>query len=322
MLSYDLNSLWCHEFISRPLNPLAIVPMDQLLSPKQVAAAIGASESSLKRWCDQGLLSTVKTAGGHRRIPVQEVLRFVRERNHTVVEPMLLALPDTSDRKSRRIEAGADRLVAELLADNEGGCRAIVMDHFVSGEPVSRLFDEVFAVAFHKIGEMWQCHSAEIYQERCSCQIALRLLHELRAKLPPTDPDCVALGATAPGDIYSLPVTMSEIVLRSVGWDARLLGSSILFDSMCQAVEVRKPGIFWLSSSYIPDEAEFVQGFNELAKQCENSDTVLVVGGRALTAEVRKQLQYSAFCDTMSHLADFAKTMQRQRRSKANKRKK
>lgn len=296
--------------------------MDQLLSPKQVAAAIGASESSLKRWCDQGLLTTVKTAGGHRRIPVQEVLRFVRERNHSVVEPKLLALPDTTDRKSRRIEAGADRLVAELIADNEVACRTIVMEHFVSGEPVSRLFDEVFAVAFHKIGELWQCHSAEIYQERCSCQIALRLLHELRAKLPAPDPQCVALGATAAGDVYSLPVTMSEIVLRSVGWDARLLGSSIPFESMCQAVETRKPGLFWLSSSFIPDESEFVRGFNALAQQCEKSDTALVVGGRAFNSEIRKQLRYSAFCDTMSHLADFAKTMQRQRRSKSTKRKK
>lgn len=296
--------------------------MDQLLSPKQVAAAIGASESSLKRWCDQGLLTTVKTAGGHRRIPVQEVLRFVRERNHSVVEPKLLALPDTTDRKARRIEAGADRLVAELLADNEVACRTIVMEHFVSGEPVSRLFDEVFAVAFHKIGELWQCHSAEIYQERCSCQIALRLLHELRAKLPAPDPQCVAMGATATGDVYSLPVTMSEIVLRSVGWDARLLGSSIPFESMCQAVDARKPGLFWLSSSFIPDESEFVRGFNTLTQQCEKSDTALVVGGRALNSEIRKQLRYSAFCDTMSHLADFAKTMQRQRRSKSTKRKK
>ena len=74
--------------------------MPHLLSPKQVAHAIGASESSLKRWCDQGLLTTVKTAGGHRRIPVQEVLRFVREQNHAVVEPHILSMPATTDRKA------------------------------------------------------------------------------------------------------------------------------------------------------------------------------------------------------------------------------
>jgi predicted site-specific integrase-resolvase len=29
-----------------------------LLTPKQVARAIGVSESSLKRWCDKGVLPT------------------------------------------------------------------------------------------------------------------------------------------------------------------------------------------------------------------------------------------------------------------------
>ena len=105
--------------------------MEQLLSPKQVAAAIGASESSLKRWCDQGLLTTVKTAGGHRRIPVQEALRFVREQNHAVVEPRILAMPGTDNRKARRIENCAERLAEGLLTNNEQSCHEIVFDLFL-----------------------------------------------------------------------------------------------------------------------------------------------------------------------------------------------
>ena len=38
--------------------------MNELVSPKQVAHAMGVSESSLKRWCDQGLIPTVRTAAG------------------------------------------------------------------------------------------------------------------------------------------------------------------------------------------------------------------------------------------------------------------
>src|SRR6478736_3082348 len=90
-----------------------------LVSPKQVARAIGVSESSLKRWCDQGLITTVKTAGGHRRIPVQEALRFVREQNHEIVEPHILAMTATTDRKARRIEGIAERLTEALLSNNE-----------------------------------------------------------------------------------------------------------------------------------------------------------------------------------------------------------
>lgn len=283
--------------------------MEQLLSPKQVAEAIGASESSLKRWCDQGLIKTVKTAGGHRRIPVQEALRFAREQNHSVVEPRLLAMPATDNRKARRIENCAERLAEGLLANNEQACHAIVFDLFLAGQPVSRIFDEVIAVAFRTIGEKWECHEADIYQERCSCQIALRVLHELRSKQVSPELELVALGATIEGDQYSLPVTMSEIVLRSVGWDARLLGSSIPFDSMINAAKRHEPRLFWLSVSFIPDEAAFITGFNRLFEAASKTNTAIVVGGRALTSEIRTKLRYSAFCDTMQHLEEFAKTL-------------
>lgn len=286
--------------------------MDQLLSPKQVAAAIGASESSLKRWCDQGLLNTVKTAGGHRRISIPEALRFVREQNLSVVEPHLLAMPGSDDRKSRRTEGCVERLAEALIADNEQASRAIIFDLFLSGQSLSQTFDEVIAVAFRQIGERWECRQVEIWQERCSCQIALRVLHELRGKQVPPQKNLIAMGATIEGDYYSLPMTMAEIVLRSTGWDARLLGSSIPFDSMANALKSQRLGLFWLSVSFIADEAAFVSAFNRLSDLATEMNTSLVVGGRALTAEIRKQLRYSAFCDTMRHLEAFALTLRRQ----------
>lgn len=285
--------------------------MDQLLSPKQVAEAIGASESSVKRWCDQGLLETVKTAGGHRRIPVHEVLRFVREQNQELVQPLILSMPTTQDRKSRRIEGCADRLTEALLSDNELACSSLIFELFIAGYPVSQIFDDVLAVAFRTIGEKWECHQADVYQERCSCQIALRVLHELRSKQSPPHPGAKALGATIEGDQYVLPVTMAEIVLRSVGWDARLLGSSIPFQSMANAVRKHHPGLFWLSVSHIEDEAAFVSGFNLLCDAASITNTAVVVGGRALTSQIRSQLHYTAFCDTMRQLEELGKTLHR-----------
>jgi len=238
--------------------------MSSLLSPRQIAEALGASESSVKRWCDQGLLSTVKTAGGHRRITASEALRFAREQNYSVVEPQILSLPASDDRKARRIEGCAERLVEGLISENELACRTIVFDLYLGGCAVSQIFDDVLGVAFRIIGEKWECHEAAVYQERCSCQIALRLLHELRGKLVPPKQELLALGATLEGDQYLLPVTMADIVLRSVGWDARLLGSSIPLESIEEAIRRNQPRLFWLSVSHIPDEGAFIAGFERL----------------------------------------------------------
>ena len=59
--------------------------MRDLLTPKQVARAIDVSESSIKRWCDKGVIPTQYTAGGHRRITMADTLEFLRTGKYQLV---------------------------------------------------------------------------------------------------------------------------------------------------------------------------------------------------------------------------------------------
>ena len=44
------------------------------LSPRNLAAAVGVSESSVKRWADEGRIRTALTPGGSRRIQLREAV--------------------------------------------------------------------------------------------------------------------------------------------------------------------------------------------------------------------------------------------------------
>jgi len=79
-----------------------------LLSPRELATAIGVSESSLRRWADAGRVEMMRTAGGHRRIPVAEALKFVRRERLQVVRPDLLGLT------SELVDEVGEELVDEL----------------------------------------------------------------------------------------------------------------------------------------------------------------------------------------------------------------
>ncbi|MDX1683088.1 MAG: excisionase family DNA-binding protein, partial [Phycisphaeraceae bacterium] len=68
------------------------------LSPKEMALTIGVSESSVKRWVDEGQIEATRTSGGHRRISVPEAVRFVREEDYPLLRPDLLGLADLSKR--------------------------------------------------------------------------------------------------------------------------------------------------------------------------------------------------------------------------------
>jgi len=52
-----------------------------LLSPRDAAKVLGISYPTLKQWIYKGKLHTVKTAGGHHRIPEAELDKFLHLRS-------------------------------------------------------------------------------------------------------------------------------------------------------------------------------------------------------------------------------------------------
>ena len=283
--------------------------MKSLVTPKQVANAIGVSESSLKRWCDRGLIPTVRTGGGHRRLPINGVIDYLRRSEHPISHPELLGLPSATGKTVRVVERAKDDLVEGLLKGNEQLIQQILFDLYLAGHRIAEICDHAISCAFEEIGSRWECGSADVYQERRACEIMSRVLNELRQAIIPPDFNQKAIGGTLNGDQYVIPNGIAELVLRENDWDATSLGTSIPIENLEAAVRDEKPKLFWVSVSYIPDEKQFLDDFPKLTEVCEENDVAFAVGGRVLTESIREQLKYSAFCDTMQHLESFARTL-------------
>jgi methanogenic corrinoid protein MtbC1 len=283
--------------------------MHEFLTSKQVARAIQASESSVKRWCDKGVIPTHYTAGGHRRIALPDLIAFLRTSKYDLVRPEVLGLPATTGQSQRVIDRAASQLTEALLQGKEDLCRQIVLDLYLAEHSLGSICDQVIAQSFVTIGDRWECGNAEVYQERRGCELALRLLHELRTLIPTPPLDApLALGGTIEGDLYSLATTMVELVLRDIKWNAASLGTNLPFSTLAAAIEQQRPRLFWLSVSHIRDEREFLRDYGDLFDEF-GMDVAFVVGGRALREPLRHQMQYAAFCDNIRHVESFAQTL-------------
>lgn len=53
------------------------MPNAKLITPRDAAQILGVSYPTLKQWIYKGKLKTVKTAGGHHRIPESELDRYL-----------------------------------------------------------------------------------------------------------------------------------------------------------------------------------------------------------------------------------------------------
>ncbi len=283
--------------------------MKSQVSPKQLARALQVSESSVKRWCDQGVISTMRTAGGHRRISISTVIDFLRRNDYRVVQPEVLGLPVTTGSSERMLDRAQPTFREALLCGDEQRARAVVLDLFLAEHDLSSILDDVVARSLHEIGELWGCGDADVYQERRACEITLRVLHEIRQVIPSVEsPVGLAIGGTPGCDLYHLPNTMVDLILRQTGWDTHNLGVGLPFDTLCQAIAHHRPRLFWLSVSHIDDNDQFVRDYQSLFASAP-SETAFVVGGRALSEPLRRHLQYASFCDNLRHLESCSRAI-------------
>ena len=285
------------------------MPADRYLSTPRASQVLGVSASTVKRWVDQGILPAHKTPGGHRRILATDLLRLVRGGRLPFVD-----LEPVSGTEAKRELPGSELLTERLVVALERGdaeaARSVVAATHELGMPVDRLADEVIAPAMARIGHGWETGRLDVYQEHRGTQTCLAALHDLRARIGPLPAGSpVAVGGSPESDHYLLATLLAELVLRENGWAAVNIGPNTPAASFRLALAQLKPRLLWISFSHLPDPVGFLTGYRPLYEDARVAGVAVVVGGRALTERVRARMPYTAFGDSMAHLAAFAQTL-------------
>ena len=285
--------------------------MSELVSPKQVAHAIGVSESSLKRWCDQGLIQTIRTAGGHRRLSVSGVLAYLQRTGQELVSPEVLGLPPlTAGAGSRSLDKARIALMEALVKGQDDIARQIVIEAFRARHAMHVIADELIAPTFHEIGRRWGCGELAVYQERHACQIMTRIFGDLRRITEaPGDKAPRAIGGTLSSDHYSLPNHLAELVLRDAGWNAVSLGTHLPAESLELAIRQQRPGLVWVSVSHLECEEKFVADVERIAAAAQAIEAPFVIGGRMLCESIRLRIKVTACCDSMQQLDSLGREL-------------
>jgi len=292
--------------------------MDELLTTRQVAEELQVSESSVKRWCDSGMIRTHRTAGGHRRIE-RSVLEAFLARSASK-DWSLASSPFPAENTSRVAEAAesysvkpreefVQRFHQALLQGDERTCRDLVQRWSTAFQGLAQLGDMLIATSMERIGRLWECGRVEVFEERRGCEIVTHLLNDLRRNLGDPSPSAPrAIGGSIAGDYYALANHLVELVLREAGWNATNLGGDLPLSTLLSAVERERPKMLWLSISHVEDRAVFIEEYNRFYSQLP-SNLVVAVGGRALTDELRPHIGYTAHCDNLEQLSALAQVI-------------
>lgn len=282
--------------------------MKSLLSPRELAEAIGVSESSLKRWADDGKIYVSRTAGGHRRITIAEAIRFIREARTPVVQPAALGLDYASPLNADVLTEpdDAERLLTYLRNGRDREARGLIMSLYLAGRSVAEICDGPIHHAMAQLGTLWQNQDDGIFIEHRASDICMQALQELRLTFASEiDNAAVAVGGAPSNDAHSLPTLAVATVLASEGFRAVNLGADTPASALLAAVAEYDPRLVWLSASMGNEKLALNQYVRNIAEQLAPRNARLVVGGLARhSLSVHKDVYVVS---TMSELVAFTK---------------
>jgi excisionase family DNA binding protein len=257
------------------------------VSPKELAQAIGVSESSLKRWADEGVLRAVRTPGGHRRIPVPEAVRFIRDTGSTLIRPDILGFADALPATGEPIEDLSGEVIGALLTDDALGARQLLLGEFLAGRTVAALCDGPMRESMAYVGELWQHREDGVLIEHRATDIWIGVLQAIRSLLPIPGVAATATGGAPETDPYLLPSLMVDTVLAGVGYKTHNLGPETPITTQRLATARYGARLAWRSYSIDVTADEVLADFNVLLPVLENQDGHFVVGGRGLDGKLK-----------------------------------
>ncbi len=254
--------------------------MKNIFSPRQLAEVIGVSESSLKRWADDGLLHVTRTVGGHRRIPRSEAVRFIRERKLPVLDPAALGFyaPVRTDQIDQE---PADALFQALHDGRREQSLGLVEGWFLEGRSVAWIADGPVVEAMRRLGELWKRGPEGILCEHRATDLCVQAVIQLRLALPKPPEDApVAVGAAPSGDPYLLPTLLAAGVCQEAGLRAVNFGPETPLPVLAAAADEHDASLVWLSISTDEGAGAAGAGVADLAAAVAARGGHLIVGGR------------------------------------------
>lgn len=273
------------------------------LSPRELAEALGVSESSLKRWVDAGKLTAFRTEGGHRRIALAEAVRFIRESRAPVARPELLGLPEIAAASSASLVAN-ERLLDFILEGDVAGASGFLLARYLAGSSIAELADGPIRDAMHEVGELWRHEESGIFVEHRGTDTCIQAITHLRAMIVAPANAPLALGGAPEDDHHMVPSILAAMVTSVAGLRSVNLGADTPLSAFQHAVQHHRPRLVWIGASS-PVHPSRAKAISRWLGSLESTATV--VGGRY--GKSLSGVRGVRYLETMTELAELAASL-------------
>ena len=289
-----------------------------ILSTADVARLFSVTETTVKRWADEGTLKCQKTPGGHRKFEIRSVVDFA-EKNH--FDPVGV-LAYAGDRRfsdglqvailARDYAALVRMYVERALTPDTTDLFAFLSFLYEHRIPLAEIYDRVIRAGMQEIGEMWASGTIGISHEHRASYETMDAISKLQTEIllkPATGRQvlCACLGE----ELHEIGLRCTANIFESEGWRVHYLGARTPVDAIVAAIREVRPDVVSLSVTHMESYDTVVKDLAAIAAVVQLTGGKMILGGGG-SSRVRSEADaFGAVLGSASELLDYIGSLPR-----------
>lgn len=284
------------------------------LPTREVSALLGVTETTIKRWADDGKIPCVRTPGGHRKFFLSDVVAFAESHGLRLagVQP-----PPMTSQQLEQLQIGvalraysriAGVVKEEALQGDRKGLVELLLYLFKHHYTLPLVADEILRPAFREIGELWAAGKLKVNQEHAASAALEDALVLSMASLhrKPTR-ETLALCVCPAHELHEIGLRCLASSLEVEGWKVRYIGSNTPLEDIAVQLRTTRPALVCISVTTVRKRHLLLRELEHLRKATHAINGTLIVGGRAVNQIRETGLRADFFADGVQEAIAFIK---------------
>jgi excisionase family DNA binding protein len=283
-----------------------------ILATVDVARLFNVTETTVKRWADDGTLRCHKTPGGHRKFPMRNIVEFA-ERNK--FEPVgVLVLPKQDDLGAsiqmailgRDFPALVKAFVEKALSPNRTDLYLFFSYLYEHRIALWEIYDNVLCPGMRQIGERWQRGEIGINQEHRASYETLDALARLQSEIYVKPDNGKSAVFACPGEeLHEIGLRSAAYIFEAEGWTTHYIGARTPTDAVVSAIRDSHPLVLALSVTYPSDPQRSLEDLRHLSATVHAMGVSAVVGGTGIPPGTREISSVDAVLGSARDILDY-----------------
>jgi len=261
-----------------------------ILSTADVARMFSVTETTVKRWADEGTLRCHRTPGGHRKFEMRHIVEFSEKNNFDPVGTLEVVGGDRISAAmqlavlSRDFQALAREFVERSLSPSRTDLYSFLSFLYEHKIHLWEIFDLVVAPGMREIGERWSRGEIGINHEHRASYETVEALAKMQSRISirPAERRAVVLAALGE-EQHEIGLRCASYLFEAEGWRTHYLGARIPAQAVIASLHELVPAVVCLSASQADHLQALRQALADLIATARTLHTQIIIGGRAAT---------------------------------------